>query len=111
MAAGGDAERWATRIRPAGIRPARIRPARIRPARIRPERVRAARTRSARTTECGPPGEWPSALDGVTAWLCLLLGIRHAKLLPKRILLEYSLGYERSADTAWPAGARAEPRV
>jgi putative transposase len=34
-----------------------------------------------------------------------------ARLLSERILLEYALGYECSADTAWPAGAGAEPRV
>jgi undecaprenyl-diphosphatase len=42
-------------------------------------------------------------LDGMPRWLCPLLGSRHLKLLPERILLEYSLGYECSADTAWPA--------
>src|SRR5487761_216868 len=30
-------------------------------------------------------------------------GLRYPKLLSERILLEYSLGYECSADTAWPA--------
>ena len=31
------------------------------------------------------------------------LGFRHLKLLSERILLGYSLGYECSTDTAWPA--------
>src|SRR6266571_3985392 len=34
-----------------------------------------------------------------------------AKLLSQRILLEYSLSYECSVDTAWPARAGPEPRI
>src|ERR1700733_136327 len=36
---------------------------------------------------------------------------RHPKLLLKRILLEYSLGCECTADAAWPPRARAKSRI
>jgi hypothetical protein len=55
------------------------------------------------TTVLGPSAPVLAAVDEAAMIIAVSARTRHLKLLTERVLLEYSLSYECSTDTARPA--------